>query len=292
MEISYHAYSDESYFTVSRYRSISVVTLSKQILPQIKPEVLSAIIDSGLKEFKWQKLRQARERFAAIKMIDIVVKWIIAKELRVDTIIWDITDSRHQVLGRDDNANLQRMYFFLFRNVLQKRWPTDSSWELFPDENSIIDWDSVQENLDVSGLNIKVQPKLSPESTFRMVLFREFRIQSINEVHSEESPLCQVADLFAGIGAYSHTSYGKYKQWKKEKTGQTHMKSILKDTEKLSNGDKNRCEVMNYLNRLCKKYKLTVSLDTFNGFRTFNPKKPVNFWLYEPQHPDDKAPIG
>jgi len=70
------------------------------------------------------------------------------------------------------------------------------------------------------------------------------------------------------------------------------MKSILKDTEKLSNGDKNRCEVMNYLNRLCKKYKLTVSLDTFNGFRTFNPKKPVNFWLYEPQHPDDKAPIG
>ena len=291
MGITYNAFSDEAYFSGSRYRSISVVSVAKSNVSQINSNVDLEIKSSGIREFKWQNLRQAREKFAALKMIGIVMDWALKNQLRIDTVIWDVYDGRHQVFGRNDNANLQRMYFFLFKNVFHNRWPKESLWELFPDENSIINWDNVQENLDLSGLNVQLQPVLSPESSFRITLLREFRIYSISEVHSEDTPLCQIADLFAGLGAYSHLIYEKYHNWEKAMNGQMLLESSNFDYRKFSNSELCRFEIINYFNKFCKKYKLSVSLESKKGFRTFNPSKPINFWFYEPQHPEDKAPI-
>ena len=65
---------------------------------------------------------------------------------------------------------------------------------------------------------------------------------------------------------------------------------FLNDDPVMSNREINRFELLNYFNNCCKKEKLGVSLDSFCCLCTRNPKYPINFWHYEPQHEQDKAP--
>lgn len=43
-------------------------------------------------------------------------------------------------------------------------------------------------------------------------------------------------------------------------------------------------------NSLCKQQRSAVSLKSNRGLWTPNPVNPLNFWMYEPQHPEDRAP--
>lgn len=65
--ITHVAYSDESYQTASRYRSVAVITLNAADESAITVIFNEILRESGISEFKWAKLRQARERFAALK---------------------------------------------------------------------------------------------------------------------------------------------------------------------------------------------------------------------------------
>lgn len=287
------AYSDESYSTASRYRSIAVVTMEVRRGETVSQSIRELLEESGIKEFKWEKLHQARERFAALQMIDKTVELSAQNWLRGDVLIWDTYDSRHCIQRRDDIANLQRMYYHLFKNVLQRRWPAGSTWQLYPDENSALNWMNVRDCLDAAGLNIRRLEGDLFDGEFRLRLERDFGILQIQEVSSSDTPICQLADLFAGLGAYSHSAYEKYESWLRTQSGQLTLDLGLGDAEvKLSNRDRERCEVMKCLDDQCKKHKLGVGLKSSRGFRTYNPdRSPINFWLYEPQHPDDKAPV-
>lgn len=115
------AYSDESYYTDERYRSIAVVTLENSDKDNFSRTFGELISGSQISEFKWNKLRQARERFAAMKMIDEAIILAQNRHIRIDVLIWDTEDSRHGIKGRDDIANLQRMYYHLFKYVLKAK---------------------------------------------------------------------------------------------------------------------------------------------------------------------------
>lgn len=288
------AYADESYWTKSRYRSIAVATLQadhEEALTHLFKELLRR---SELKEFKWVRLCQARERFAALEMLDKTVELSVEGKLRVDVLIWDTHDSRHQIRGRDDVANLQRMYYHLFKNVLQRRWPTGSTWQLHPDENSALDWMTVQDYLDAAGLSIEIGGGLFHEGGFRLRLARDFRVLQIREACSADSPICQLADLFAGLGAYSHSAYSKYEYWLRAQSGQMSLGLDVENGDaepELSNRDRERCRVMKHLDGHCKGRKFRVGLKSSKGFRTYDPRFRINFWPYEPQHLDDKAPV-
>ena len=56
-------------------------------------------------------------------MVDFAIKAVLEKSIRIDSLMWDIDDSRHKISGRDDTANLCRMYHHLLRNVFLERWP-------------------------------------------------------------------------------------------------------------------------------------------------------------------------
>ncbi|GIV88749.1 MAG: hypothetical protein KatS3mg055_1267 [Chloroflexus sp.] len=283
------AYADESYYTKERYRSIAVVTFAAEHHDPIKRSFKECILSSGLKEFKWTKLRQARERFAALKIINTAIGLAVGKKLRIDVLIWDTQDDRHRIRGRDDIANLERMYYHLFKNVLQRRWPSESKWYLFPDENSALDWATVQDYLDSAGLTVSDSTNLFDQRPFSIRVSRDFQIMHIQEVTSASEPICQVADLFAGIGAYSYLAYSRYTDWLS--TEQDRLSVGLDVNVKLSNSECERFLVIKYLNECCKHHKLRVGFSSSRGFRTYDPRFPVNFWLYAPQHSDDKAPV-
>ncbi len=93
-----------------------------------------------LDDTTWSKLRSARERFAALNMLDYMLEKARSNLLRVDVITWDVEDSRHKIQGRSDIRNLRRMYYFLFKDVLGKRWPAEAIWQIYPDESSTNPW--------------------------------------------------------------------------------------------------------------------------------------------------------
>jgi hypothetical protein len=290
--ISHSAFSDEAYYRNSRFRSIALISLEKAGVETVAQSLELLISDSDMSEFKWSDLGGARERFAAKKLINESIKLSLEDKLRIDVLIWDIKDNRHDINRRDDNANLQIMYYHLFNSTLRIRWPSGSVWELFPDEQSIINWEEMGEVLLFAGKEFREARDLFSQNQFLYDLFQDYKIQRINELDSKDCSLIQVADLFAGIGAYSHSCYDKYVKWKKENSNQISME-ILQDSEEeliISNRDKERCEIIDYLNKICKSNSLSVSLETNNGFISYKPSLPINFWLYEPQHPEDKAP--
>jgi len=291
-DVTHSAFSDESYYVSSRYRSIALVSLERIHVDSISAEFESILSESGMSEFKWSDLGGARERFAAIKLIDKVIEISLSGKLRVDVLIWDIADSRHSIRQRDDQANLQRMYFHLFDSTIRIRWPSGSIWELFPDEQSAIDWPKMSEVLLHSGRDFRLESDLFSPDYFRYGLFHDYKIRRIQELDSHDNPLIQLADLFAGMGAYSYSCYEKFVQCEKDLNGQ--MSFELCDNEEnlveVSKRDCERCKVISHLNRVCKKHRLSVSLITKQGFYSYKPDYPINFWMYETQHPNDKAP--
>ncbi len=145
--ITHVGFSDESSWNQNRFRSIGLVTAPKDIAEHVAMNISELLAISGVGEFAWNRLRDAKHRLAAEKVVDYVVKHSHKGALRMDVIIWDTHDSRHNVPFRDDTANLTRMYYHLISDTAKNRWPTDASWLYCVDERTDVDWDALQQCL-------------------------------------------------------------------------------------------------------------------------------------------------
>lgn len=280
------AFSDESGHNIGRHRSIGMISLPFDRLNRIEEDLLDICKSYGvknLKNLKWARLKNNKKRDCAKSIIEYTVEKSIYEKLRVDVVVWDIEDSRHKVMRRDDVQNLQRMYYHLLKNVFIKRWLGLNTWKVCPDQNFAIDWDDMAFFLEYSSLVAEIHrsdtdPVLSIKLKNKCVL-------DIEEGSSSDNILIQVADLFAGMARYSRENYNTFEEWITR-----HITKSPSSHIRLSNADKHRCSIMHDFNTLCKSYKLGVSLKTTRGFKTFNPNNPVNFWTYNPQSDKDKAP--
>ncbi|MBW2599853.1 MAG: DUF3800 domain-containing protein [Deltaproteobacteria bacterium] len=287
--ITHIGFSDESHWNIGRFRSLALVTLPLEYLDTINTELTDLLFDSGLKEFKWSELQGARSRLAAEKICDFIIQKASKGILRVDVLIWDIQDRRHNIRGRDDTANLQRMYYHLFLNVLRERWPDDAVWRLYPDEHTAMKWQEVKDFLTAASLRREKQATLSNWNKFSVRLRSEFGIEEIIETTSSKSPLLQVADLFAGLAVFSREKYEGYSAWHKSDALQMKI-SEEQEPASPSKRDLERFMVLKHFDDACKNLKMGVSLKSNRGLWTPYPQNPINFWMYVPQHPADRAP--
>lgn len=286
------AYSDESQWNIGRYRSIGMTSCSQVDHQGMNEELVRLLDGSDVLEFKWEKLRTAKYRFAALKLIDFAFKHADSERLRVDVIIWDIEDSRHKVCGRDDSANFGRMYFHLFRDVLTNRWSDELHWRLCPDEHSELDWDTIESCLSHKGRDLDMQQDLFSKCISTSAWRELYRVQEVTPCRSLETHFIQLSDLFAGLAAYSYEHFDSYKECLSQSTGQTRLELLFDDGPiELSPGDKEKCSVLAKFNTECKKRRLQVALDSTNGLYSNNPDVPFNFWLYRPQREEDTAPL-
>ncbi|MCL6546932.1 MAG: DUF3800 domain-containing protein [Bryobacteraceae bacterium] len=290
-KITHVGFADESYWNKGRFRSLGLVTTPVCSLDLLNDELKSLLAESNVREFKWKRLDGAKERFAAEKLCEFTVEKACTGQLRVDVLVWDIEDSRHRVTRRDDIANLERMYYHLFRNVLRARWPGDATWRLHPDEHTALDWDTVMDCLEAKSTSVELDLSLFTPGWFKVRLRREFGIEQIQPVSSAKYPLLQLADLFAGLAVFSRDKIDEYLSWLKANSPQT----LLFSDEVCATGDPSRSsqerfQVLKSFDDACKQRKLGVSLKTKRGLWTPKPENPINFWMYEPQHPEDRAP--
>lgn len=287
LTVTHVGFSDESKWNTGRFRSLGLVTAPLDALDQLEGELRRLLEESGVHEFKWRELGGARERFAAEKMCRFAIDEACRKLLRVDVLVWDIQDSRHSVPRRDDIANLQRMYYHLFHNVMRERWPNNAVWRLYPDEHTAIDWKTLQAYLERGAFTTTVDSSLLTPGGFRLQLRQEFRIEEIQPTSSTDHPLLQLADLFAGMAVFSRE---KYQKWLRTSRGQVRLLHNEEGEADPSRSERERFQLLSKFDRMCKERKLGVSLETKQGLWTPNPTNPLNFWMYEPQHPGDRAP--
>ena len=288
--ITHVGFADESYWNTGRFRSLGLVTTSLRSLNVLDGELRSLLDESNVREFKWKKLKGAKERFAAEKLCKFAVDRASAGQLRVDVLLWDIEDSRHKIAKRDDIANLERMYYHLFRNVLRARWPDDAVWRLHPDEQKALNWKTMQDCLENRSVTVEVERSLFTGGQFRARLRREFGIEEIRSVSSEEHRLLQIADLFAGLAVFSRDKFDDYQRWLQTSSPQALLFNEDDASTISSRSSRERFSVLKEFNDLCKQSRLGVSLICKQGLWTPDPRNPINFWIYEAQHPEDKAP--
>lgn len=282
--MEYIVFTDESYITDSRFQSLSAFSLPFAHYEELKANVSDLLKESDVFEFKWEKLKDAKYFFCAEKLINLIFQYIYKYTLRIDTLIWDTHDSRHNISHRDDLANYERMFFHLLSNAMKKRL-RGSKWHIRPDVRGGIDWSTIHDCLYCAG------KKREYKNTIFGSFFTDpfFVIESFEEKQSHEEVLIQIPDLFSGLSVFSRANYCKYQIWKSQNTPSLFS---FNEEEKLSNREKYRCKLLNFFNNKCKQLKLGVSLDTNKCLNTFNPKSPLSFWHYEPQGDYDKAPVG
>jgi len=288
--VSHVGFSDESHWNTGRFRSLGLVTCTVDSLNELGAELSRLLKESGISEFSWKHLDGAKERFAAQKMCKFAVYRACANQLRADVLIWDIEDSRHKVTKRDDIANLERMYYHLFKNVLRARWPNDAIWRLHPDENTSMNWETVQDCLVNVGTRVEIDHSLFTRGEFRVRLRREFGIEEIQPVASGDHTLLQLADLFAGLAVFSRERFAEYHEWQDATSPQKLLFEQVESDRNPSCSSRERFQVLACFDDLCKRRRLGVSLKKKKGLWTPKPENPLNFWLYEAQHTLDIAP--
>jgi len=285
MRPQYAAFSDESRHSEVRFRSIAALSLPAAFVTKVSDRIGALLGDHGVQEFKWSEFKNRQRGTAARALVDLVFDELLGLDTRFDVLVWDTEDARHQVNRRDDRKNFERMFFHLHRVLMQRR-EAGARWHLRPDERQDIDWETIRSCLESVG---------AWRRHFEHPLLREsfstqfFNIRTLREVVSANTPLCQLADFFAGIAAWSRTNADKTLRWLRESTGQRHLFQQEPPIPQ-SASDRARVPVLRHFYERCKRGHLGVSLASCGYLRTRDPSRPLNFWHYEPQHEHDKAP--
>jgi len=283
--VTHVAYTDESSYNFGRYRSLAMISMPVGVAGGLSINLADILSQSGIREAKWNRVKTARDGFASQKLLRCFLDHAAGGSLRGDALIWDTWDRRHAVVSRDDMANLGRMYYHLCRIVLRDRWPRGSVWMIYPDEQRAMSWTTLEETLGLAGF----KQGLSGGS-LRLARQHGYQVLGIKPVRSHEEPIVQLADLLAGMAAYSWTSFDAWETWQDEVGPQASLFPRV-DRAQLSNADRERCVLLHELDGFCKARKWGVALKSTRGLQTHDPTRaPLNFWKYVSQSEQDRAP--
>lgn len=288
---TFAVYSDESGIFDHRFQTIAVVTGPEIVLTQLKSSLKDILDKYQINEVKFVEIRrsQSRKAKAARKFLQCAVKEFASQaKARIDVLIWDTQDSRHAIQGRDDIANLERMYYKVLIHTA-RQW-NQTEWNFHPDENSQIHWNEIIEFLNRTRIGYS-KPNL-------LTLFESddakqlFQFGGIKQLNSLQEPLIQLADLFAGMARFTREEGEQCIQWIDSWGNKAQLQFLhLLDREDETTRTKiSRFQIVRGFNNLCKRHRMGVSLREKRCLWTPNPTNPINFWNYEPQHEYDKAP--
>ena len=262
-----------------------MIVISKDHCQKVNEKLNEILKKYGIttpKKFKWNRFNSMDKVYALEEFLNYLFRLMFDDLAFIHTIIWDIKDSRHDILRRDDSKNLSLMYYKLIKNFAKDKMKTGDTLTIYTDRNNSIDWRLIEDILPNDGIyNTK---KLEFCTVGLSKVF-------IKESNTQENALIQIADIFAGLGRTSYEDYDNYEKWLNQ--GQQSLFPEEKpDKIYISNKEKHRFKIYKFIDDNCKRKSWKVSLKTNKGFSTFKDEsKPLNFWFYRPQHEEDRAPL-
>ena len=272
----YIAFADESNHNKGRYRSISLVVLHETEFDLInnKLEYILDKYDLRIKSFKWEKLKSKKKVLALKELLDYLFGLMLDGSLKIHVLIWDIEDSRHSIVGRDDIKNLSIMYYKLIKNFVQDNLYDKETLTIYPDRNNALDWNNLEDIFINDGI-------LIDEKGLFTLLNKKVIFEESNTL---DDYLIQIADIFAGLARTSYEDYDKYEYWL------SCQQTLIPLDKNISNKQECHFEIYKKVDEWAKSYKLRISLKSNGGFHSYDKYGPLNFWFYTPQHDEDKAP--
>jgi hypothetical protein len=231
-------FTDETQYNVGRVRGLGMVSAPAEDAAALAYEVRSILSSSRVREWKWEKLRSAKTRFAGGKLLRWTVDRALAGALRIDTLTWDVGTSRPQ--SAPHMKRLHAMYADLLGRILPLRWLDAAAWRIYPDEQDALDW-----------------PRIARQLPYPVAIMPS---------RSGAEPLIQLADLFAGLAVYSRDAYATYERW------------LGPESAHFSASERHRCALLDEFWTESKYRGLGVSLRTNRGLRTYDATRPICFW--------------
>lgn len=279
-------YSDESFG--NRFSSIGVTSGDRSSIEHLRAGLTNILTQHETASVQFKEISgHSKKEKAAKAFIDLGIEYVSTGKIRVDVLSWGLDDSRHTVAGMDDSKNHQLMYGKILKWA-QICWKHKTlSWQFFPDRYDDINWGELMRVLD----NISLDKEILGEDIFgklHSLKFAEF--VKHDQSSTSTDPVLQLTDIFTGFAVFSCEHGRDFLRWRSEEYRQLSMFDNTY-TKNFSKRVVSKFRVLDHLDKLCKQRKMYVSLKTEGHLKTFSPKSGLNFWHYEPQHPDDKAPL-
>lgn len=272
MENTHIAYSDESNHTASKFGSICLITGDKESISFLEKDLEEALESSSVKEFKFNQINSGKMIHCGLKIIDKIFPYILNEKIRVDVLIWS-PQERDQHLPENPKKVFGKMYYHLLNHVLGSRWEGNLVWAIYPDKQSLIDWGEMKQILENTDNRISISKKEDGGSILEIIC--KHNICEIEEVDSMNSPICQVADLFAGIGSSGHLRKEALVLYD---DCQIHLGGELIDN---TNKDIGKIRVMSHLRKKCRDNGFKIDFSPNKGIKTLDPSNWINFWLFK-----------
>ena len=289
-KITHCGFSDESSWNEGQYRSIALVTGSVAGLKEMEGALKEVLEEHEISEFKWKDMTSSKKCHAATQMVRIAGDHAKAGNCRIDVLVWDSKDARHDVPGRDDLQNLGRMYYHLAQNVLHQKWPSNAVWMILPDEHHATDWSELEQCLDATSMKPSQPLQASFATASESGYHGRFNIVEIKPVRSQKYRLTQLADLFAGVSVFSWNNHASFRAWQ---IGQSLQQSLFEMKQcHASKTSRDRFPVLQQIITVCKQRKFALSMDD-GGLKTpaYRRNDAINFWFYQSKGEYDKAPV-
>lgn len=201
-------FADEAYWNRGEYRAVACVSarLDNDNYHQVERRLCASRCDAGaiVSEIKWSDTRTRDRQRDAAAALDTIVSLASERKLRLDVLIWDerICNSLDQLLGIRDNrevTHLQLMYRSLFSQVLARWRAAEGSaaqfWTFAPDRHTGLDFRTLQREI-----------RQDAETALETAI-------EVRDVKNTLNYSIQLADLLAGLVAYSHSNSEDYEIW-------------------------------------------------------------------------------
>lgn len=275
-------YSDESGTNVGdRYTSVSVVSGEAEVLNYLRDKLGEVLIDKDVDEVKFSDITRYEWPVteAAVDFVKCVVNdFAVYNRVRIDTITrdnWLISGGDYDYGSEPD---LEGMYCHLLPHV-GRTWGC-TEWDFYPDEHPGFNWSGIVSNLSMTSMLIAEGDKEG--FIERTDEYAEFEFSEVEELSSEDEPLVQLADLFAGIARFSHEDNGGCAEWVARGYGRQGIliPSMGWGGENITRSEECRYRIIGKLYSLCHRHRLYVSLRTGKHLKTLRPQSPINFCDY------------
>lgn len=248
-----------------QFSSICAVSGSAKFFGENKAKIKSILRRN--EEYKFQKLNKETKDDLLELCDQFLFPAINNGDMRIDTLIWD-----NHLYKKDQNI----MHYHLLSKVL-KKYPHGIEWLYYPDQDLAKNYGLITDIVNTS-VNSKTPYELALEN-----LAQEYAIRFCGAVDSKEYKLVQIADIFAGVAAFSYNNYADYTDWLKNTTGSLSFEFAQDEisNNKTAKKQHHKFQFLDGINTRCKKFNGHHSIKSKHGLCSFRPDYGMNFWLWD-----------
>ncbi len=217
-ETTHVGFADEAYWNRGEFRAVACVSarLDNRDYHEVERRLCASRCDAGaiVSEIKWNKLNDYRRQRDAASVLEAAVNLAAGREMHIDVLVWDgqarvYMDRLRATNGNRETMHLQMMYRFFFSQVISRWRSVEGSptphWTFAPDQHSGLDFPALQNE-------VRTNADTAVNTTIEVKDVKEFLNYSI-----------QLADLLAGMAAYSHETATDYETWSRLRK-QSHLR--------------------------------------------------------------------